>query len=433
MPIRLSTVDADFESRFTVFLHSREEEAQHLAPKVSEIIAQVRSRGDEAVADFTRLWDWPDFRLENIRVSDAEIASARRACGKDVLEALKTVRKRVTAYHKKQLPKSALWKDKEGVTLGWRWTPLDAVGIYVPGGLAAYPSTVLMNAIPAVVAGVPRIAMVVPAPKGEINPAVLAAASIAGVTEIYRIGGAQAVAALAYGTRSIASVDKIVGPGNAYVAEAKRQVFGRVGIDTIAGPSEILVIADNRNNPEWIAADLLSQAEHDPVAQSVLLTDDSAFAQQVESTVQESLRKLPRASIAGASWQNYGAVIVARDLTEAAGISNRIAPEHLELAVENPDALLAHINHAGAVFLGRHTPEAIGDYIAGPSHVLPTSRAARFSSGLSVLDFMKRTSLIGCSPAGAVRIGPAASTLANAEGLQAHALSVDLRLAERRD
>jgi histidinol dehydrogenase len=319
------------------------------------------------------------------------------------------------------------YRDVDGVTLGWRWTPLDAVGLYVPGGLAAYPSTVLMNAIPAQVAGVRRIAMVVPAPGGELSPVVLAAASVAGVTEIYRIGGAQAVAALAYGTKAILPVDKIVGPGNAYVAEAKRQVFGRVGIDSIAGPSEILVIADNANRPDWVAADLLSQAEHDPTAQSVLITDDAAFAERVEQAVQDALQLLPRSNIAGASWQNYGAVILVRDFGEAALISNRIAPEHLELAVEEPDDLLPHITHAGAIFLGRHTPEAIGDYIAGPSHVLPTSRSARFSSGLSVLDFMKRTSLIGADT-GMHALGPAAAALARAEGLQAHALSVELRL-----
>ncbi len=430
MPIRLNTSAPDFESRFCVFLNSRAEVPQDISAKVAQIIAAVRSRGDEAIADFTRMWDWPDFTLETMRVSEAEIKKARRACPKDLMDSLKFAAKRIGAYHRKQKPKDARYTDKSGVTLGWKWTPIDAVGLYVPGGTASYPSTVLMNAIPAKAAGVGRLVMVVPAPRGEIHPAVLAAASIAGIEEIYRIGGAQAVAALAYGTHSIKPVDKIVGPGNAYVAEAKRQVFGKVGIDLIAGPSEILVIADNKNHPEWIAADLLSQAEHDRVSQSVLVTDDEAFAREVEAAVEDALRRLPRANIAGAAWQDYGAVIVVKDWEEAAQISNRVAPEHVEIAIENPEPLLPRIHHAGAILFGRHTPEAIGDYVAGSSHVLPTSRAARFSSGLSVLDFMKRSSLIHCNEAAVRTIGPTAVALGEAEGLQAHALSVKLRLGK---
>ncbi len=425
---RLNTADASFAKQFDAFLHLRAEEEQDVARVVKDIISQVKRDDDKAVIALTHKFDRVKLAPNTLRVSPQEIAKARKACGKDILGALEQAAKRIRLYHQKQLPKNLQYKDKQGVTLGWRWNAIDAAGLYVPGGTASYPSSVLMNAIPAQVAGVKRLVMVVPMPDGVVNPAVLAAADIAGVHEIYRIGGAQAVAALAYGTESIRPVDKIVGPGNAYVAEAKRQVFGKVGIDMIAGPSEILIVADNKNKPEWIAADLLSQAEHDKVAQSILITDDKNFAARVEKAIAATLATLSRAEIARASWQDYGAIIMVRDLKEAAELVNTIAPEHLELAVDKPDVLAARIRHAGAIFLGRHTPEAIGDYIAGPSHVLPTSRTARFSSGLSVYDFLKRTSLIGCNASSVKAIGKDAAILADAEGLSAHALSLRLRL-----
>ena len=363
-----------------------------------------------------------------MRVTAAEIAAAKSQCAATTMEAVALAAARIEDFHRRQLPQNLGYEDEVGVELGLRWNAIDAVGIYVPGGTAAYPSSVLMNAIPARVAGVPRLAMVVPAPGGQLNPLILCAADIAGVTEVYRIGGAQAVGALAYGTETIDPVDKIVGPGNAYVAAAKRRVFGVVGIDMIAGPSEIVVVADRDNDPAWIAADLLSQSEHDANAQAILISDDAVFAEQVAQAAGQCVATLPRADIARASWEQYGAIIVVEELSRAAELVNRLAPEHLELAVANPDALLSKIRHAGAIFLGRYTPEAIGDYIAGPNHVLPTSRSARFSSGLGTLDFLKRTTLVRCSIESLGRIGPAAIDLAEAEGLDAHALSVAIRV-----
>ncbi len=425
---KLTTADKRFAAQFSTFLTLRESTEQDVSGVVKGIIARVRSEGDKALFALSEQFDHVQLSAASIRVSKQEIAKARKTCGKNVLAALTHAAKRIRKYHEKQLPANLWYKDKHDVKLGWRWNAMDAVGLYVPGGTASYPSSVLMNAIPAQVAGVKRLVMVVPAPKGKLSPAVLAAADIAGVSEIYRIGGAQAVAALAYGTKSISAVDKIVGPGNAYVAEAKRQVFGKVGIDMIAGPSEILVVADNKNNPQWIAADLLSQAEHDPMAQAVLVTDDAAFAAKVEQAVTQQLKKLSRADIARTSWQQYGAIIVVRNLKEAAVLVDKIAPEHVELAVSKPEKLAKHIRHAGAIFMGRFTPEAVGDYIAGPSHVLPTSHTARFSSGLGVYDFLKRTSLIACSKTSIKTLGRDAAILADAEGLLAHALSLRQRL-----
>ncbi len=427
MPKRLDASDLDFERSFQALLGLKRESDPDVAEIVAEIIADVRARGDEALFEHTSRFDRVDMSAETVRVRPQEILEAREAVSNEALAALNVAAERIRFFHDKQKPEDLLFTDDAGVVLGWRWTPLDAVGLYVPGGTAAYPSSVLMNAIPAKVAGVPRIAMVVPAPDGILNPMVLAAASTVGVGEIYKVGGAQAVAALAYGTESIAPVDKIVGPGNAFVAAAKRQVFGTVGIDMIAGPSEILVVADGRNDPAWIAADLLSQAEHDTAAQSILITDDAAFADAVERAVEIHLQRLIRTEIARASWNANGAVIVVRHLDDAAALVDRIAPEHLELAVEDPRRLADMVRHAGAIFLGRHTPEAIGDYIAGPNHVLPTSRTARFASGLSVLDFMKRTSLISCDAKSLAAISPAAEILAHLEGLDAHALSMEIR------
>jgi len=433
MPRRLDARQDGFDAAFAAFLGLKRDAEADVDAAVSDILKAVRDRGDAAVAEFTSRFDQVDLKAAGMRFTTEEIAGAAEKCDPGTIAALQTAADRIEAFHRKQLPGPIEYTDTEGVRLGARWTSIAAAGLYVPGGLAAYPSSVLMNAVPARVAGVDRVVMVVPTPKGEINPLVLAAAHIAGVTEIYRIGGAQAVGALAFGTESIAPVDKIVGPGNAYVAAAKRQVFGTVGIDLIAGPSEILVVADADNRPDWIAADLLSQAEHDETAQSILITDNAAFADRVEAAVDDVLRTLERRDIAGASWRDFGAVIVVGDLDQAAGIVDRIAPEHLELAVADPDALAAKIRHAGAIFLGRNTPEAIGDYVAGPNHVLPTSGSARFSSGLGVLDFMKRTSMVACDPAALDSIGPAAVTLARAEGLGAHALSVSIRLDGRND
>ncbi len=423
---RLDARAPDFESAFEALLNAKREQDEDVAASVRTIIADVRSRGDAALIELTERFD--KVKLASLRLSADEIDSAETQCSKEALNALDVAVKRIETYHRRQLPKDDSFTDETGATLGWRWTSLDSVGLYVPGGTASYPSSVLMNAIPAQVAGVTRIAMVTPASGGNINPLVLAAAKRAGVSEIYRIGGAQAVAALAYGTQTIAAVDKITGPGNAYVAAAKREVFGRVGIDSIAGPSEILVVSDARSNPDWIAADLLSQAEHDASSQSILITDDAAFADKVEVAVVRALETLPRKDIASASWRDFGAVIVVANLDDAAALVDRIAPEHLEIATDDPQRLLARVKHAGAIFLGRHTPEAMGDYIAGPNHVLPTSRTARFSSGLSVLDFMKRTTLLSCTPSTIQSIGPAAITLAEAEGLDAHARSIAARL-----
>jgi len=428
MPARLATGDADFEERFKALLDAKRETAEDVDRAVADIIAAVRARGDAAVRDYTARFDRLDLAPAEWRVRPAEVAAARASCPADALAALDLAAVRIEAYHRRQQPDNFHYRDEVGIELGSRWRPVDAVGLYVPGGTAAYPSSVLMNAIPAKVAGVERLVMVVPAPDGKLNPLVLAAAARAGVDEIYRIGGAQAVAALAFGTATIRPVDKIVGPGNAYVAAAKRRVFGTVGIDMIAGPSEILVVADADNDPDWIAADLLSQAEHDTSAQAILITDDEGFAGRVAAAVEHRLARLPRRDIAAASWRDNGAIVTVRGWDEAAALVDRVAPEHLQLAVSAPEALADRVRHAGAIFLGRLTPEAVGDYVGGPNHVLPTARSARFSSGLGVLDFMKRTSLLRCGPEGLAAIGPAAVTLARAEGLEAHALSVALRL-----
>jgi len=419
---------AGFEAQFAALLSLKRETDADVSAAVRILIADVRARGDAALIELGARFDKVSLTPQTLRLTPAEIDAARSRCRPETLAALETAARRIETYHRRQLPTDAIWTDETGARLGWRFTPLDSVGLYVPGGTASYPSSVLMNAIPAVVAGVKRLVMVTPATGGAINPLAIEAARRAGVTEIYRVGGAQAVAALAYGTESIAPVDKIVGPGNAYVAAAKREVFGTVGIDSVAGPSEILVIADAANNPDWIAADLLSQAEHDASAQSILIADDAAFAHKVEEALDRALALLPRKEIAAASWRDYGAVIVVAKLADAAPLANRIAPEHLEIATADPEALLPLIRHAGAIFLGRHTPEAMGDYIAGPNHVLPTARTARFSSGLSVLDFVKRSTLLGCTPQAIAALGPEAIALAEAEGLEAHARSVAARL-----
>lgn len=434
MARRLDISAADFSAAFEALLTLKREADDDVDVDVAAIIADVRVRGDAALFDYTARFDRLQLTADTIRVKPEDILSAREACSDDQLKALRIAAQRISDFHEKQKPGDLDYTDETGTRLGYRWTPIDRVGIYVPGGQAAYPSSVLMNALPARVAGVPRIAMVVPTPDGEINPLVLAAASEAGVGEIYRVGGAQAVAALAYGTESIAPVDKIVGPGNAWVAAAKRRVFGQVGIDMIAGPSEILVVADTQNDPSWIATDLLSQAEHDSAAQSILITDDSDFADAVANAVDAHLATLERAGIAGDSWANNGAIIVVNDLlADAPDLINRLAPEHLELAVDDPDAFKNNVRHAGAIFLGRHTPEAMGDYIAGPNHVLPTARSARFASGLGVLDFMKRTTFVGCTPDSLDAVADAAVTLADAEGLGAHALSISIRRNGRRN
>ncbi len=423
MTARLNITQPDFAAALKQLLDSRNGTASDVAHTVKIILGDVRDRGDKALLDYTKKFD--HLEPTSLRISDAEIAKAEVDCAPDVKEALRVAAERIRAYHEVQKPADHRYVDDAGVTLGWQYTPLASVGLYVPGGKASYPSSVLMNAIPAQVAGVERIVMVVPTPNGVINPAILVAAKLAGVHEIYRIGGAQAVAALAYGTETISPVVKIVGPGNAYVAEAKRQVYGTVGIDTIAGPSEILVVADAKNPPTWIAADLLSQAEHDEMAQSILITFDAGFAEAVAAEVESLLAVLPKANIARASWQNHGGIIVADHVSDALPVIAEIAPEHLMLAIEDAENVARHVRGAGAIFLGRHTPEAFGDYIAGPSHVLPTSRAARFSSGLSVFDFINRTSLIG-APAGSPLLEQAA-TLADSEGLGAHAISLRLR------
>jgi histidinol dehydrogenase len=427
MPVRLSTCEPGFETGFRQLLDARRETAEDVDAAVAAIISDVARRGDAALIDYARRFDRTDLTAAGLRLSPTEIAAASETVPAETLAALHLAAERIESFHRRQLPAPIDYVDALGVRLGLRWRPLDAVGLYVPGGTAAYPSSVLMNAIPAKVAGVERVVMTVPAPEGVLNPLVLAAAHLVGVDEIYRVGGAQAVAALAYGTATIAPVDKIVGPGNAYVAAAKRRVFGRVGIDMIAGPSEILVVADRANDPAWIAADLLSQAEHDVAAQAILLTDDADFAARVETVVEDHLPRLPRAGIARASWQANGAVILVADWDEAPALIDRIAPEHLELALDEADDLAARVRHAGAIFLGRHTPEAIGDYIAGPNHVLPTARSARFASGLGVLDFMKRSSLVRCDMTSLAELAPAAIRLAAAEGLDAHALSLSIR------
>ncbi len=428
MPQHLSTLDADFEPRFAALLGMKREESEDVDATVSAIIADVRDRGDRAVIELTARFDRLVLTPETLAFTADEIDAEIARVSPEDRAALDLAAARIRAYHARQMPDDQSWTDAAGAHLGWRWTPVSAAGLYVPGGLASYPSSVLMNAIPAQVAGVQRLVICAPTPGGVVNPLVLLAARIAGVDTVYRIGGAQAIAALAYGTAMIAPVDKITGPGNAYVAAAKRRVFGRVGIDMIAGPSEILVIADGGNDPDWIALDLLSQAEHDESAQSILITTDAGFGLAVMAAVETRLETLERRAIAAASWASNGAVIVVRDLAEAAALSNRIAPEHLELCVADPEALAARCVHAGAIFLGAWTPEAIGDYVGGPNHVLPTARSARFSSGLSVMDFLKRTTLTRMTPEALAAIGPAAERLAISESLQAHGLSVRARL-----
>lgn len=428
MPIRLDSAQTDFESRFAELLGAKRESSKDVNDAVAAIIADVQARGDVAVAELTNRFDRAGVTPETLAFSAQEIAEAAARVPANVRAALQTAHDRIRSHHAKQKPSDDLYTDALGVTLGNRWTPVDAVGIYVPGGLASYPSSVLMNAVPARVAGVGRIAMVVPTPNGEINPAILAAAEIAGITEIYRIGGAQAVAALAYGTAAIPRVDKVVGPGNAYVATAKRQVFGQVGIDMIAGPSEVLVIADSSANPAWVAADLIAQAEHGAGAQSILVTTDPALADAVEAEMDRQLALLPKEAIAREGWDEFGAVITVTSLAQATDLANRIASEHLELAVDDPQALLPAIRHAGSIFLGHHTPEAIGDYVGGTNHVLPTARSARFASGLGVLDFLKRSSLLGCTPSALAALADPAVTIAGVEGLDGHGRSISIRL-----
>jgi histidinol dehydrogenase len=431
MPIRLDRRAADFATRFAAFLATKRETAADVEAAVRAIIADVAARGDEALVAFTRKFDRVDVAASGLRVTPAEIEAAFASCAGAARDALILARDRIEAYHGRQVPRDERFTDALGVELGHRWTAIAAVGLYVPGGTAAYPSSVLMNAVPAKVAGVLRVVMVVPAPDGRLNPLVLAAAKLAGVDEIYRVGGAQAVAALAYGTATIAPVDKIVGPGNAYVAAAKRAVFGKVGIDMIAGPSEVLILAGRGANPDWIAADLLAQAEHDTAAQSILVTDDAALAGDVERAVEAQLATLPRAEVARASWRDFGAVILVGTLADAVPLIDAVAPEHLEIVADDAERLAGAIRNTGAIFLGAHTPEAIGDYVAGSNHVLPTARSARFSSGLGVLDFMKRTSILKCGPEQLAALGPAAIALGEAEGLAAHARSVAIRLNRR--
>ncbi len=430
MPLRLDASQPDFAPAFERLVAGKRAAEENVDAAAAAIVADVKARGDAALLEYTARFDRLNLTAAGLRLPAERIEQAMQRAPEKAVAALHTAAQRIADYHKRQLPQGFDYADAQGIRLGSRWTPLDIVGLYVPGGTAAYPSSVLMNAVPAKVAGVARLVMVVPTPDGKVNDLVLAAARIAGVDEIYRVGGAQAVAALAFGTATIPKVDKIVGPGNAYVAAAKKMVFGAVGIDLIAGPSEILVVADGENDPAWIAADLLSQAEHDEAAQSILITDDAGFAAKVAGAVEQALAKLPRAAIARASWEKHGAIVVVTSLADAPALVDRLAPEHLELAVAEPEALAKRIRHAGAIFLGRHAPEAIGDYVAGPNHVLPTSQSARFSSGLGVLDFMKRTSLIGCDARGLAAIGPAAVALAEAEGLDAHALSVSIRLRD---
>jgi len=431
MPIRLDTRAPDFAERFRAFLATKREAQADVEAAVRAIIADVAARGDEALVELTRKFDRVEIDAGKLRVTAAEIEAAQGACERRALDALALARERIEAYHRRQLPRDERFTDALGVELGHRWTAIEAVGLYVPGGTAAYPSSVLMNAVPAKVAGVPRIVMVVPAPDGRLSPLVLAAARLAGIDEIYRVGGAQAIAALAYGTQTIKPVAKIVGPGNAYVAAAKRHVFGRVGIDMIAGPSEVLILADATGNPDWIAADLLAQAEHDVSAQSILITADRALAAAVEAAVAAQLKTLPRGAVAAASWRDFGAIILVGKLDEAIPLVDAIAPEHLEIAAAEPEPLAARIRNAGAIFLGPHTPEAIGDYVGGSNHVLPTARSARFSSGLGVLDFMKRTSILKCGPEQLRALGGAAIALGEAEGLDAHARSVAMRFNPR--
>jgi histidinol dehydrogenase len=428
MPLRLVTAMPDFEERFANLLAMKREVSEDVDAVVRDIIADVRSRGDAALVDYSQRFDRVDLKERGIAIAPDELARAEARCEAQVLDALDLAHRRIRAFHEKQRPRDRRFTDDLGVELGWRWTALESVGLYVPGGTASYPSSVLMNAVPAKVAGVERLVMVVPAPDDAIDPLVLVAAKRAGVDEIYRIGGAQAIAALAYGTETIRPVVKIVGPGNAYVAAAKRRVFGTVGIDMIAGPSEVLVLADRSGNPAWIAADMLAQAEHDAAAQAILVTDEPALADAVETEIARQLETLPRHAIAAASWRDFGAVILVRQLEEAVPLIDRLAPEHLEIVAGDADALASRIRNAGAIFIGPHTPEAIGDYVGGSNHVLPTARSARFSSGLGVPDFMKRTSILKCDEASLRALGPAAIALGRAEKLEAHARSVAMRL-----
>jgi len=428
MAITLPTRDPAFETGFRRLLEAKREDAADVDAAVAAIIEDVARRGDAALIDYTRRFDGVDLALSALRLNRREIAESAAAAPSDTVAALRLAAERIERFHRRQLPAAIDYIDETGVRLVARWRPIEAAGLYVPGGTAAYPSSVLMNAIPAKVAGVKRLVMTVPTPGGVLNPLVLAAAEMVGIDEVFRVGGAQAMAALAYGTATIAPVDKIVGPGNAYVAAAKRRVFGKVGIDMIAGPSEILVVADRHNNPAWIAADLLSQAEHDSAAQAILLTNDADFAAAVEAAIERHLVQLPRAKIARASWEVHGAILIVADWDEAPALIDRIAPEHLELALDDADELAEQVHHAGAIFLGRHTPEAIGDYIAGPNHVLPTAGSARFASGLGVLDFLKRSSLVRCDAKSLAALAPSAIRLAEAEGLDAHALSLSIRL-----
>jgi histidinol dehydrogenase len=428
MPVRLDRSSADFDERFGKFLGAKREVSADVEAAARAIVQDVATRGDAALIEATKKYDRLELDAGDLRVTPAEIEAAVKACDAPTLDALKFARERIETFHRRQMPKDERFTDAAGVELGWRWSAVEAVGLYVPGGTAAYPSSVLMNAVPATVAGVARLVMVVPSPGGQLNPLVLAAAQLGGVSEIYRVGGAQAVAALAYGTATIAPVAKIVGPGNAYVAAAKRLVFGKVGIDMIAGPSEVLVIADDTANASWIAADLLAQAEHDESAQSILITDSKRLADEVAQAVESQLATLPRAKIASASWQDFGAIILVKNLSEAVPLADAIAAEHLEIMTADAEAFSKQIRNAGAIFLGAHTPEAIGDYVGGSNHVLPTARSARFSSGLGVLDFMKRTSILKCGPEQLRTLGPAAMTLGKAEGLEAHSRSVGMRL-----
>ena len=429
MPVRFSTLSKNFTREFEKFLNIKRASQVNIESVVNNILNDIRVRGNAALFEYTSQFDKHELTSSNVRISSQEMDRSLVECKQEQLDALRIAKKRIRDFHKKQLPSNIDYQDDEGVKLGLKWHPINAVGIYIPGGLASYPSSVLMNSIPAKVAGVQRLVMVVPAPEGVLNPLVLAAARISGIDEIYKVGGAQAIGALAYGCNSIKPVDKIVGPGNSYVTMAKKQVFGVVGIDLIAGPSEILIVADNKNNPHWIAADLLAQAEHDVNAQAILMTDDKRFADQVCEIIEISLKSLSRKKIASKSWDDFGAVVILENMFQATELINRIAPEHLELAIENPNFIAASVLNAGAVFLGRCTPEALGDYIGGPNHVLPTGRTARFSSGLGVLDFMKRTTLMDVSAQSIQAIGPAAITLAEAEGLDAHAHSIRLRLS----
>jgi histidinol dehydrogenase len=428
MPLRLDRRSADFDELFATFLAAKREVSADVERATRAVVEDVAARGDAALLEATKKFDRLDLEASALRISAAEIDAAMKACDAATIDALNFARERIETFHRRQLPRDERFIDPLGVELGWRWSAVEAVGLYVPGGTAAYPSSVLMNAVPAKVAGVARVVMVVPAPDGKLNPLVLAAAHLSGVAEIYRVGGAQAVAALAYGTATIAPVAKIVGPGNAYVAAAKRLVFGKVGIDMIAGPSEVLVIADETGNAPWIAADLLAQAEHDTSAQSILITESKKLADEVERAIEAQLSTLPRAAIARASWNDFGAIILVGSIEDAVAIANAIAAEHLEIMTADPEMLAAQIRNAGAIFLGPHTPEALGDYVGGSNHVLPTARSARFSSGLSVLDFMKRTSILKCGPDQLRALGPAAMMLGRAEGLEAHSRSVGLRL-----